>query len=605
MKPVVVLGVFFSVVAASAFEVDIECPDRKGWTIEKSSEAVSDGIDEVTIRMTAGEMSSPPMFTVRYDYSGVGVQHIWTCDWHFDTYRLWPEAWVGRAKNTSQLAYGTPIAVAFGPDEKSRLAVACSETFEKVDFAIQIKESTCVLKGFFTFFTEPVAPCREYSVKLRFDRRVSFWADAVADQSRWIVNEAGFKPAYTPESAFDPLYSTWYAFWQDVSAAPLEREAALAAELGMKTMILDDGWQKLKSASFYSATGDWMPVPDRFPDMKKHVDTVHRAGLKYMLWMSVPYVGDESKAWAKFKDKMLYVDGRKSPGRVGVLDPRFPEVRKYLISTYERAVGEWGFDGLKLDFIDSFKIRGVDPAVKEGYAGRDFKSVPEAVDRLMKDVLSTLRKINPDVLIEFRQNYMGPAILQYGNMIRACDCPADPWANRKRICDLRLTSGSTSVHSDMIVWNGDESPAGAALPILNALFGTIQYSMVLDRASADHRRVIRHWLDFSQRHRKTLLKGALRPRHPQNAYTMVEAESPGERITAVYNPDSVAGADPSGKTEYVINATLADSLVVECAARARAEIFNTFGEKTSSAAVGAGISRIAVPAGGYAKLAAE
>ena len=117
-----------------------------------------------------------------------------------------------------------------------------------------------------------------------------------------------------------------------------------------------------------------------------------------------------------------------------------PEVREYLISTYERVVGEWGLDGVKLDFIDSFQLPDKDPAIADGYAGRDYRSLPDAVDRLMKDVLTRLKKINPDVLVEFRQHYMGPAILQYGNMMRCADCPADPTANRKRICDLRLTS---------------------------------------------------------------------------------------------------------------------------------------------------------------------
>ena len=33
-----------------------------------------------------------------------------------------------------------------------------------------------------------------------------------------------------PESAFDPLYSTWYAFGQDVSAAKIEDEAVFTEE---------------------------------------------------------------------------------------------------------------------------------------------------------------------------------------------------------------------------------------------------------------------------------------------------------------------------------------------------------------------------------------
>ena len=42
----------------------------------------------------------------------------------------------------------------------------------------------------------------------------------------------------TPDAAFDPLYSSWYSFHQDVFAKDIEDECALAAKMGMKTIIL-------------------------------------------------------------------------------------------------------------------------------------------------------------------------------------------------------------------------------------------------------------------------------------------------------------------------------------------------------------------------------
>ena len=425
------------------------------------------------------------------------------------------------------------------------------------------------------------------------DRRGRDWAETVTSCSRWVAKENGFSTARAPEAAFDPVYSTWYAFLQDVHADELEEEAKLAAGIGMKTMILDDGWQKVESKGFYTATGDWMPVKSRFPDMKAHVAKVHAAGLKYMLWLSVPFMGCEAKNYPRFK-KMLLCDGD-----TGVLDPRFPEVREYLISTYERAVGEWGFDGLKLDFIDSFGLPAEDPALKDNFAGRDFRSVPEALNQLMKDVRARLMKINPDVLLEFRQHYCGPAILQYGNMIRAADCPADPTANRRRVCDLRLTSDTIAVHSDMLVWSGNETPEGAALPILNVLFSTIQYSMILAKVSPEHRRVIASWLRFSQDHRAALLKGAFRPHHPELGYTWIEGESADERVIAVYADDVCARAGAADRPVFLVNATGRAGVLAELAAKPeKVEYFDVFGEKTGEAAPSNGFVRLAVPASG-------
>ena len=46
--------------------------------------------------------------------------------------------------------------------------------------------------------------------------------------------------------------------------------------------------------------------------------------------------------------------------------------------------------------------------------GMDYALVEEAVCRLLTDVREALTAIKPDILIEFRQNYIGPAIRGFG-----------------------------------------------------------------------------------------------------------------------------------------------------------------------------------------------
>ena len=575
------------------------CDDPGEWKFDLRA-SVDGGRDVVTVRISAPREMQPPKFGVLFRVPGAGVQNVWTSgsDARNDAHHLWPQLWWRwDSQYISGLARDTPIAVGFNSSEKSPVALACTEAMEHLVFGLYADDRTCEIVGRCEFFRRPGAPRREYSASILLDRRGLGFADTVRDCTRWVSERNGFRPAHVPESARDPVYSTWYAFLQDVKAETLEKEAALAASMGMKTMILDDGWQKVESRTFYSATGDWMPVASRFPDIKAHVAAVHKTGLKYMLWLGVPLVGDESKAYARFKDKLL----SKGDGS-GILDPRFPDVREYLVSTYERVVGEWGFDGVKLDFIDRFKLPENDPAAKDGYAGRDFRSLPEAVDRLLKDVVSRLRKLNPNVMIEFRQHYIGPAVLQYGNMMRASDCPADPCANRRRVCDLRLTSGETAVHSDMLVWSKDETPEGAALPILNVLFSTIQYSMVLAELPKAHADVIRHWLAFSQARREALLKGRFVPHHAENGYTWVEGESKTERVVATYSDANVLPVDASSKTVFLVNANMTEGAVVDSAVPAKAELFSTRGESRGVVDVPAGLSRVKVPPCGYARI---
>ena len=573
---------------------EVTCENPAGWKFDVKA-SNDNGRDVVTVKISSPTEATPPKFGVFFRVSGAGVQNVWTSDIEKEKFQLAPQLWWKWAtKYTSQLAQNTPIAVGFNSAGVSPVAIACSEAFNFLEYGLYIDDRTCEIVGRCEFFVQPVAPLKEYEVSVLLDRRGRNWVDTVKSCTEWVESKNSFTPAHVPESAYDPLYSTWYAYLQDVHDKELEKEAKLAAKLGMKTMILDDGWQKEDSKDFYSKAGDWMPVKSRFPDMKAHVAKVHEAGLKYMLWLAVPFMGNEAQNYNRFK-KMFLSDS--------VLDPRFPEVREYLLKTYERAVGEWGFDGLKLDFIDCFALPAQDPAIKDNYAGRDYRSLPQAVDRLMKDVLQRLKKINPDVMIAFRQRYMGPAIRQYGNMIRAADTPADPYLNRRRICSLRLTSGKTAVHSDMLVWSKDETPQGAALPILNVLFSTIQYSMILQRVTPEHREVIQHWIKFSQEHRNALLKGDFTPHHPENGFSWVEGEDRKERIIACYAENACVKTGKPDKSVYLVNATGTSAMLVDFAAKpSKIEAFDVFGKSAGTLEAGEGLVRLPVPSSGYAKI---
>jgi alpha-galactosidase len=379
----------------------------------------------------------------------------------------------------------------------------------------------------------------------------------VREAVAWVEKTAGIVPCRVPEAACDPLYSSWYNFHQDVFAADIESELAIAAKLGMKTFIVDDGWQTDDTNRGYAFCGDWQVSKRRFPDMAAHVKRVQDLGIKYMMWYSVPFVGLKSANYEKFKGKYLSVNHGMG---AAVLDPRFPEVRKFLVDTYVKALKDWNIDGFKLDFIDSFGIWGEDPAAKENYAGRDIKSLPLAVDTLMTEVKAALTAIKPDILVEFRQSYVGPAIRKYGNMLRVGDCPGNLRRNRFAIANLRLASGSAAVHSDMLEWNFAESPEHAALYVINSMFGVVQYSVMLRNAPKEHLAMVEKWIKFSQDHRDTLLKGKFTPRHPELQYPVIEAESDKEVVIGLYDDGRVV--DVPEKKTFVMNASGRDSFVI-------------------------------------------
>ncbi len=580
--------------SVSVGEVKVKCADAV-WKIDVKV-AESGGREEITIEMTAPQAMTPPRVSVMFSAPQLDAHHLWNSakDCQTEIRPDWGKPYI------SSLAYEMPIYSFINTNNRNRLTIATSEAIRKVEALPSLREEGARLIGKFDFFVEPEAPLSHYKTTILLDNRDLFWADAVRESAQWIAEKNGFVACKVPEAAFAPLYSTWYQFHQQITDHDIEAECCEAVKLGMRTIIVDDGWQTADNNRGYAHCGDWEVAPERIKDMASHVATVQAMGMKYMVWYSVPFVGIYSKAFEKFDGKYLY---KKEGGKVGVLDPRFPEVREHICLIYEKALREWNLDGFKLDFIDSFRFEGKDPAVAENYAGRDIRSLPESVNVLMKEVTRRLQAIKPDILIEFRQRYVGPAIRQYGNMFRASDCPGDMQSNRGRIANLRLTSGVTAVHADMLEWNVAEKPEVVARHILSAIYGVVQYSAMLREVPESHLRVMKHWIDFSQTHRKALLHGEFRPYHPEAKFPVLEGESDEERIIAVYQEGMAVNVGKPDREIYILNATGAESLIVELQAKPRkAEYYDMYGNKVADAKLAKGAQRLAIPVSGYAKL---
>jgi alpha-galactosidase len=328
--------------------------------------------------------------------------------------------------------------------------------------------------------------------------------------------------------------------------------------------------------------------------------------MKYILWYSVPFVGPYTDAWSRFKDKMLHVP-TIGGAETGVLDPRFPEVREFLIQTYVDAMQDWDLDGFKLDFVDSFAPpRGQQPELG---GGRDYDSLPVAVDRLLTDVIERLRAIKPDVMIEFRQSYVGPLMRKYGNMFRAADCPNDSIENRVRTLDVRLIAGTTATHADMLMWSVHDPVESAALQLVNVLFSVPQISVCLDQIPSEHVEMLRFWLGFWREHRDALLDGELTPLHPELLYPVVIASTPAKRIVAVYHESVIEPGAGVPDQLLLVNGTLKESIVVDLAeplGERQIEVRDCRGQvvRDETLALSPGLHRLEVPPAGLVAIKA-
>lgn len=535
--------------------VELECRDRGEWKLSVEEREAEPGVRIVKVSARAPKAAPVPRFRVAVHVPAVGCDNAWDPNFGCgENITLLP--WWGKVFN---IARTQPLRVLFDRSGTNRMALAVGELRRTVTFDTWFDEGPFACSTAVNFFTEPSEPLDSYETEIRLDMRGVPFCDAVRAAARWQSARAGMA-ARPPEAAYEALYSTWYGFHKDLRADVIEDECRRAAALGMKTIILDDGWQCDDTDGGYASCGDWRISTKRFPDMRGHVARVHALGMKYVVWFSMPFVGEETEAYPKFKDKML----RRADGLgAWVLDPRFPEVRAYLRDVYLRCLRDWDIDGFKLDFVDSFGLEGgKDPAVAQNYAGRDCRSIPDGVEKLLKEVTDALRAEKPDVLLEFRQAYVGPEIRRYGNMVRVGDCPGSPIRNRVHIANLRLLCEGTAVHADMLRWNEADTLENAQWLVLNSIFGVVQYSVVLSKASEEEREMLARWIRFAAEHREALLKGRLTAHRPELNYPVIESESDSERIVVIYDPTVAFDLGPITKPTYVIDATTGKISVV-------------------------------------------
>lgn len=496
------------------------------------------------------DLKYPSPITLKWKIPGLNVKGVWKpttdfskriqADWELDHME-------------SRISIDAPVIALFDNNDNNVMTFACSDAINTLEMNARLREEDNHFYCHMTFFFEQEQLIQNFNAQLRIDFRGLHFSDCLRDVSKWWESYEELKPITVPAIAKKPVYSTWYQFHQDLEEKALVAECEIAREMGYEAIIIDDGWQTHDSNRGYDYTGDWRP--ERFPDMANLIRNIQATGMKTGLWYSVPFCGKKSKAYKDFKGKFLTEDHRWAP----VFDPRYPEVREHLIGLYTSALKDWNLDGFKLDFIDDFHWYESTPLGKEN--GRDYASINEAVDRLLTDVITRLKAIKPDIFIEFRQKYTGPAMRKYGNMFRAFDCPGDAVMNRVRIADIRMLCGNTAPHADMITWHNNEKVEIAALQLINTLFGVPQLSIMLRDAPKEHLEMIAFYTKYWQDHQEVLMNGYFLPSKPLANYPTQRISSENYEIIGVYE-EMVTTLKNADKHIHIHNGQITNHIVV-------------------------------------------
>lgn len=524
--------------------------ELESFKVEIRSEKLEEGLDLVTVSLTSKQAAQPPQFTLKWHVPSIDIAKFWNPNLGVDKATYYSN------RVTSSATRYAPVLSWLNINDENRITFAVADALNPLTFGSYLKEEDSEFHYYLEFFNDAFPATDFYETQILVDRRKQYFGKTLTFVTDWWAQQENYSPAEPPQEALRPMYSTWYSYHQNLDVDAIVEECRESKKIGMEAVIVDDGWQTMDNQRGYAFTGDWKP--DRIPDMKGFVDQVHELDMKFMLWYSVPFIGKNAQNFERFKGKYLYY--WESQG-AWVLDPRYPEVREFIINIYEDAMADWGLDGFKLDFMAFFKPGDETQLTAED--GRDFASVYHAVDKLMTDIMSRLKEKNPEILIEFRQPYIGPLMRKYGNMLRAADCPNMATINRQRTTDTRLLGGHSAIHADMLMWHPDDHVEHAALQILNIMFAVPQISVRLNEIPQQHKDMIAFWMQYWNENQKVLMKGEFIAHKPDELYPLLQTEKEQKTIFGLYGDEIIETKNIKGKDAIdIINARNKTQVVI-------------------------------------------
>ena len=165
---------------------------------------------------------------------------------------------------------------------------------------------------------------------------------------RRYMHDQGITAAIAPESAFAPVWCAW-GYERNFTTEQVVATLPKVREMGFEWAVLDDGWQ--------TNEGDWQLDRKKFPrgdeDMRAFVKAIREQGLQPRLWLA-PLAADPGSDVLHDHPDMLLLDKDGAFQKVSWWNaltqcPAYQPTIDYYVALVKKAIGDWGFEGLKLD----------------------------------------------------------------------------------------------------------------------------------------------------------------------------------------------------------------------------------------------------------------
>ena len=155
-----------------------------------------------------------------------------------------------------------------------------------------------------------------------------------------------------------------------------------------------------------------------------------------------------------------------------------------------------------------------------------------------------------------------------------------------------MTSGKTAVHSDMIMWNMNDTTENAAMQFASIIYGVPQVSVKLNQLPEDHLKMIKHYLGFWRENREVLLDGKLTASEPWANYSTARSTLGDKEIISTYADGLV---ELKTKWSAVVNCTAKDALIIKGGNGRGYSVVDCMGNKLAEGVIDADLYEVAVP----------
>ena len=296
--------------------------------------------------------------------------------------------------NGSDYGGGTPVAVAWRPD--AGIAVGHVDTVPRLVSLPVSAQPTGTRLGLSSDQPTTLSPGATLTLPttmIMVHRGDHF---RPLDSYRRVMAERGLAAPKVPQASYAPIWCAW-GYERNFTTAQILATLPKAKSLGLEWAVLDDGWQ--------TSEGDWAVDRTKFPrgdaDMKAFADAIRAQGMKPRLWFS-PLAVDPGTALLRDHSDMLLLDRDGAAQNVSwwdsfMLCPAFPPVVEHYKAQIRRIIGDWGFEGLKLD---GQHLNGVAPCYNPAHHHARPEESIERLQDFWKALYDQAVAINPQAVIE-------------------------------------------------------------------------------------------------------------------------------------------------------------------------------------------------------------